>query len=91
MATNTTNKAARRYVQSLTPFKAHNLYGEQRGRFYVVFSYGEHFPLFVNDGQRWFENEDKYSTSTSKQKSQSHPLTETSPRTTQELKRMINS
>ena len=35
---------------------------------YVVYSYGEHFPMYVYDDEveMWFGNEDKYSPTTSK-------------------------
>lgn len=43
---------------------------------YAVFSYGKHWPLFVYDGQAevWFENTERYSNTTSRHRSQAHPL-----------------
>lgn len=76
----TTNKNAREYVQTCTPFKAHNLDGrweEKEGvLMYVVRSYGW-YPLFVYANDKWYENADRYSVSTSKQRSQCHPHEDT--------------
>lgn len=49
---------------------------------YVVYSYGDHWPLFVAEwlaGSEpvWYENEDRYSVTTSKHKSQAHPHRDT--------------
>lgn len=43
---------------------------------YVTYSYGHHWPLFVYDENAgvWFENVDYYSRTTSKHRSQAHPL-----------------
>jgi hypothetical protein len=75
------NKAARSMVQNLTPFEGSNLFARTNTnadeQWYVVYSYGEHHPLFINAGGVWFENEDKYSPTTSKHRSQSHPLSNT--------------
>ncbi len=77
------NSKCRQHVQSRTDFKGSNLYGQWRNNIidpetpdnsrYIVFSYGEHYPLFIYANGCWFENEDKYSVSTSKHRSQSHP------------------
>lgn len=70
------NKNARNNIQSLSEFRANNLYAENRGKFYVVFSYGPHWPLWAYDrvNDRWYENIDKYSVTTSKHKSQTRPI-----------------
>ena len=71
---------ARPYVQARTPFTNHNkqLFGRyETPLLYVVYSYGEHWPLFAWDGFDWYENEEKYSLTTSKHRSQTHPLTPT--------------
>jgi hypothetical protein len=57
---------------------------------YVVYSYGKHFPLFVHQDGIWYENQDRYSVSTSKHRSQSHPHTNTMPMTTSALQRIID-
>lgn len=94
----TSNIKCRECVQSLTPFDSSNLYAryhrprpnapEERDRVlthrYVVYSYGEHWPLFVaewlDDGPvTWYENIDKYSATTSRHKSQAHPHVNTMP------------
>jgi hypothetical protein len=86
------NRDARRHVQNRTPFKGANLYGRhwqvspvvgsswELGNYgFVVFSYGEHWPLFISttpvEGAEpvWFENEERHSVTTSKHRSQSHP------------------
>lgn len=50
---------------------------------YVVYSYGHHFPLFVYDADSnvWIENSSKYSNTTSKHRTQLHPLCDTIKRT----------
>ena len=86
------NIRCRRLVQDRVPFRGSNLYAEPRpDGAYVVFSYGEHFPLFVYKGGRWFENSDRYSVSTSKHRTQSHPHVETVKLPTDELKRLLSA
>ncbi len=77
------NRNARQYVQRLHPFEGRNLYGTffctnpssaalgDSG--YVVYSYGQHWPLFINVCDQWFENRDRHSVTTSKHRSQTHP------------------
>lgn len=71
------NRDTRHYVAQREIFKANNIFSENHGdhRFYVVYSYGHHFPLWVYDREtsQWYENKDKYSVTTSKHKSQSRP------------------
>jgi len=80
------NSKCKTYVQSKTPFKGSNLYGEYIGDNYVVYSYGRHFPLFIYAEGAWFENEDKYwmdgtrcnfSVSTERQRQQARPACST--------------
>lgn len=70
------NTRCRGYVQSKQPFKAHNLSAEWTTRgesdMYIVFSYS-HWPLFIFTDGQWYENEERYSVTTSKHRSQSHP------------------
>lgn len=79
--TKISGQKARAYVQARKPFTNHNgqLYGKWDGAVYVVYSYGPHWPLFIYDAKHdvWFENEDRYSATTSKHRSQTHPLTTT--------------
>jgi hypothetical protein len=83
------NRNARSYVQRLHPFQGNNLYGsyfctnpssgDMGDSGYVVYSYGDHWPLFIamtlvpHGPTVWFENEDRYGTTTSKHRSQTHP------------------
>ncbi len=66
----TTNRGAGDYVRNGVPFTNSNgqLYGKWVSpQLYVVFSYGEHWPLFMfsTDTLRWYANEDKASRTTS--------------------------
>lgn len=70
------NSNARKYVQQRKPFRGNNTYGACIEDRYVVYSYGEHWPLFMYDDGRWFANSDRYSRTTSKHRSQLHPLTD---------------
>ena len=69
------NNNCRQYIESLTEFKGSNLFSESNTKYYVVYSYGYHFPilLYVRAGATWFINNDKYSRSTSKHQSQTYP------------------
>ncbi len=44
---------------------------------YVVYSYGEHFPMYVWSDDQWFENEDKYSRTTALHMTQARPTSNT--------------
>lgn len=75
----------REYVQKLQLFhnsgdnwrhkKGSTLWSERRGDIYVVFSYGYHWPLFINWKGVWFANVSKWGPTTSKHYGQAHPLT----------------
>lgn len=72
----TSNAKCREFVNTTRPFQANHLFAENRdNRFYVVYSYGHHWPLWVYDRQqsRWYGNTDRYSVTTARHKSQSHP------------------
>lgn len=92
----TSNIRCRQFVQSRQPFTANNLFGvylEGNDELnlsprYVVYSYGTHFPLFVHQSGVWFENQDRYSVTTSKHRSQSHPHCPTQPMTTGAMRRI---
>lgn len=81
------NCNARDYVKRLSEFKANNLWSEwvddsdtdTEDARYVVYSYDRHWPLFIYEVRTdmWFENASKYSVTTSKHKSQSHPYADT--------------
>ena len=92
------NGKCRNYVSDRLPFKGSNLHGcfEDQARYYVVYSYGW-YPLWVYEfaSGMWYENESKYSTSTSRHKSQTAPdlsrytVKETKKLTTDQLKSLI--
>jgi hypothetical protein len=87
----TANWNARGLVQECRPFKGNNTFGERVGNAYVVYSYGTHWPLFVNVDGKWYENAGRYSVTTSKHRSQLHPLTETELMSVDELIQMIDN
>ena len=75
----TTVQSCRQYVERRVPFHTTNkqLFGYWcDSGVYAVFSYGQHWPLFVYEPQttRWFANEDKYGTTTSKHYGKAHPF-----------------
>ena len=69
------NSNCRQHVESLTEFNGSNLFSESKPKYYVVYSYGYHFPilLYVHADSVWFINNDKYSRSTRKHQSQTYP------------------
>jgi hypothetical protein len=75
----TANNRAREQVVNKIPFKGSNTSGNYvtNGNF-VVWSY-DWYPLFVFDGSKWYENEQRYSVSTSKQTSQLRPYNDKFP------------
>lgn len=85
-------RLARPYVQERKPFTNSN--GQLFGRYeapllYVVYSYGEHWPLFVHDGFDWYENEERYSPTTTRHRSHAHPFRETIKVSRNALRAMI--
>lgn len=44
---------------------------------YTVFSYGMHYPMYIWCADQWYENEDGYSRTTSKHKTQARPTNNT--------------
>lgn len=87
----TTTHNCRPLVQRRTPFEisSKSLYAEWVRDYYVVYSYGEHFPMYVWDGARWLGNDDKYSPSTTRHQSAAHPYDVAQWMHTEELKRYI--
>jgi hypothetical protein len=71
----------RSFVQDCIPFHNSNkqLFGEQRGELYVVYSYGYHWPMYANWKGIWFRNTEKFSRTTTKHDSQTNPLVPTVP------------
>ena len=88
------NAEARKYVKTRVSFITNNktLFSEQRETGYVVYSYGSHFPLFIYEpiSARWYENEDKYSRTTSMHRTKAHPHTETIKLSTYGMTMLIN-
>ena len=83
------NKNSSEYVYNQVEFKANNVFSEKCDNIYIVYSYGHHFPMYVNYCNKLYENSDKYSVSTSKQQTQARPVENTIKKTTQELKNII--
>jgi hypothetical protein len=84
----TSNQKARQFVQNRQEFKGANTFAESHGQVYIVFSYGHHWILFVWKDGVWYENKDKYSATTSKHRSQLHPLTDTVKMSHEEIRKM---
>lgn len=91
------NYRARDYVQRKEHFDGANVYARWHRRngaltskqtIYVVYSYGNHFPMFVYDADAevWVENSDRYSVTTSKHRTQLHPLCDTLKRSLEDVK-----
>jgi hypothetical protein len=60
--------------------KGATLWSELRDDIYVVYSYGQHWPLYINWKGIWFSNNDKSpSRTTSKHTSQTNPYVPTVP------------
>jgi hypothetical protein len=68
------NGKARQYVEGRLLFKGNNTFSEISPKgFYVVYSYGRHFPMYAYSFGQWYRNADKYSVTTSKHQSQLSP------------------
>lgn len=92
----TANGKCRIHVQNRDVFKANNIFSEYSETLngeatYTVYSYGYHFPMFVYHvpTDTWFENSDRYSVSTSKHRSQAHPLCPTIKIDTHQLEKLL--
>lgn len=87
------NAASRHYVQNRTTFSNHNdtLWGVYRTDRYTVYSYRMTWPLFIacqpieGGPWVWFENTSKVSLTTSKHRTQAHPLCPTTPLSIDEM------
>jgi len=59
------NADAKEFIENHWPFKVNNMFAKQVGRMYIVYSYGEHWPLAVwTDGTGWMVNVEKVSRTT---------------------------
>lgn len=76
------NKNAYGYVRDKAQFIGSNMYAtwfnswdDDEHGLYVVFSYGEHFPMYAYDSKTnlWVANNEKYSRSTTRHQSQARP------------------
>lgn len=78
------NRDARGYVKKQHPFQGNNIFAQFHtvnnedgtngpGTWYAVYSFGDHWPLFIHADGIWFENEDKFSRTTAKHRTQTHP------------------
>lgn len=88
------NRQARAFVEEKMIFTANNIFSENYGRLYIVYSYGHHWPMFVFDrvAHLWYENRDKYSCTTSKHRTQTVPLyVETIKLSLAEIKELTNT
>ena len=96
-AVKTSNIKCRALVKECKPFNGNNLFAVRLlaqpevnlTERYVVYSYGTHWPLFINQDGIWYENADRYSPTTSKHRSQAHPLTDTMPMTNAAMRRIV--
>lgn len=79
------NRDASNYVRRCQEFKGSNLFGTYIDDRYVVYSYGAHWPMFIHADGTWFENQDKYSRTTSTHKGQAHPRTATTKLSTEQM------
>jgi hypothetical protein len=85
------NRDARAYVQDRTPFKGSNIDAVWRrnnftgDRMYVVTSYSTHWPMFIWENGVWYENAAKYTPTTSRHQSQTHPLCDTVPMSAKDM------
>jgi hypothetical protein len=85
-------RTCRPYVQARKAFTNSNgqLYAvNHTPMLYVVYSYGDHWPLFVWDGFDWYENEDRYSNTTTRHRSYAHPYANTTKRSCKWLQNFI--
>lgn len=67
------------------------LANEQPHRVYVIYSYGQHFPMYVYDSEteQWYGNYDKYSRTTSTHQSKYRPYEVAKMMDTESLKRVV--
>jgi len=87
------NISCKEYVDNKKPFEGSNLFGEWfDDQFYVVFSYGYHFPIYVYNklDNKWYKNTNKYSITTSKHQSQAMPSCECTDLTLSQIRDLLN-
>ena len=89
------NKQLEEYTKDLTEFVNHTdtVFARSTDELYVVYSYGEHFPMYIYDHQSemWFGNSDRYSPTTTRHQTLAQPQDEMINRvTTQDLLDIIH-
>jgi hypothetical protein len=76
MAINNRDMAA--YVRNTKPFTNNNktVWTNWEGKFYVVYSYGRHFPMYAYDTEAaiWYGNESKFSRTTTTHQRKAQPV-----------------
>ena len=84
------NRDSAQYAHKLLNFQGSNLHGVSESKYYIVYSYNW-YPLFLYeyDTGVWYENETKYSVSTSKQTTQVRPSYITKKLSHQEIKNLL--
>ena len=93
------NRDARTLIQQLKDFNGSNAFSrthhatqDRPTDIYVVYSFGEHYPLYVAETMdgitKWYENADWFSRTTSKHRSQFSPLQPTTKLNTNDMMRM---
>ena len=93
------NKNCRRYVENREEVDGNNLFARWHGKVYVVYSYGEHYPMFMYRKGWWYENSDSYSRTTGRHHSNARPYDDDfngdkpsrniKPLTTEDMKNII--
>lgn len=92
------NKAARAMVQLRRPFEGSNLFAREHypqhgiSTVYAVYSFGEHFPIYVaetdeGNNTRWYVNTEYASQTTSRHKSQCNPYENAIPLSAAQMRR----
>lgn len=72
-------------------FVANNIYSEQIGEMYVVYSYGPHFPLYIYDAGEWYVNSDSYSRTTAKHRHNARPGSGCIEQTTEQMRARVDA
>jgi hypothetical protein len=90
------NTKARDYVVERKPFQGSNLFGvytlmDADQEVYVVYSFDTHYPMYIHTNDAWFENEDRFSPTTSKHLSQARPSSTTVKLSTRWMQRLANN
>ena len=86
-------RLAKPFIEKKEPFSIQDIFAENIGSLYVVYSYGYHYPMFIynRDNDIWYENMTRYSqTTSSRHKAYCRPDTIISESTTEILQAMID-